>query len=102
MQVSANNLDDKSILIHLEGRMDVKGTNEIDLRFAGYCAAPHHRIIVDMSKVDYLSSLGIRALMSNCKAVTARSGTFTISKPQDTVLDVLKMAGMDKIITIEM
>ncbi len=101
MQISANSLDATSVLIHLEGRMDVNGTNEIDLKFAGFCAAPHSRILIDMSEVEYLSSLGIRILMSNCKSVAARGGTFTIIKPQDNVLEVLKMAGIDKFITIE-
>lgn len=47
MQITSTNQKD-SIVIHLEGRMDVNGANEIDLIFAGYCAAPHHKIVVDI------------------------------------------------------
>jgi len=86
--------------INLIGRMDIVGVGEIEVRFTGMCASPRSALIVDMSGVNYMSSLGIRALLMNGKAVTRRGGKFVLLSPQPVVKNVLEVSGIDKILQI--
>jgi anti-anti-sigma factor len=51
-----------------------------------------------MSKVPYISSIGIRLLISNVKAINARKGKFALFGTQSDVNMVITISGLDKII----
>jgi anti-anti-sigma factor len=57
-------------------------------------------IVVDMSGVPYMSSIGIRALLMNAKAVSRRGGRFVLLSPEPNVKNVLVSSGIDQLITI--
>lgn len=99
MNIEAENLDNGIIKIRLAGRMDVQGTQEIDLKFNGH-TANQRAVIVDMSAVDFLASIGIRTLLLVAKAVSRRSGRMVLLNPDANVSNVLEMAGIDTLIPI--
>lgn len=86
-------------LIELEGRLDVAGALAVDPAFAEIAAESTY-VIVDMSKVEFLASLGIRTLVSACKAVRAKNGGMALLSPQSNVEQVLRSSGIDSIIAI--
>lgn len=99
MQIDAETLDGSVRKIILSGRMDVQGTHEIDLKFTSF-AANQTAVIVDMTAVDFLSSIGIRTLMLNAKAVSQRGGKMVLLNPTQPINSVLEMAGIDTLIPI--
>lgn len=100
MRIQGEQLDGDVYKISLEGRMDIIGTQEIDLKFTGMTAAPRKSIIVDISGVDFLASIGIRTLLVNTKAVNNRGGKLVILNPDDNIEKILLMAGIDVLIPI--
>ena len=46
-------------IVRLEGRMDIKGAEKIDMKFAGI-AGVRAKVAADLSGVDYIASIGIR------------------------------------------
>jgi anti-anti-sigma factor len=99
MQLEAEKLDDGVLKVALAGRMDVQGTQEIDLKFNAH-TANQHAVIVDMSAVEFLASIGIRTLILVAKAVSRRGGKIVILNPDSNVTNVLQMAGIDTLIPI--
>jgi anti-anti-sigma factor len=99
MKIESESLDNGVVKINLAGRMDVQGTQEIDLKFNGYTAT-QRAVIVDMSAVDFLSSIGIRTLLLAAKAILHRGGKMVLFNPDATVTNILKMAGIDTMIPI--
>lgn len=99
MQIDAKLLEGNVRKINLAGRMDVQGSNEIDLKFSSF-VANQMAVIVDMSAVEFLSSIGIRTLMLNAKAVSQRGGKMVLLNPAQTITSVLEMAGIDTLIPI--
>jgi len=99
MEINAERLDGNIQKITLAGRMDVQGTQEIDMKFNGH-TANQTAIIVDMSAVDFLSSIGIRTLLLCAKAVTKRNGKMVLLNPDESVTHILQMAGIDTLIPI--
>lgn len=86
-------------LMELDGRLDVAGALAVDPTFAEV-AAQSMNVIVDLSKVDFLASLGIRTLVSACKALHAKNGGMVLLSPQSNVEQVLRSSGIDTIIPI--
>ncbi|MEI6302752.1 MAG: STAS domain-containing protein [Betaproteobacteria bacterium] len=99
MQIDSERLDGGVLKIALAGRMDVQGTQEIDLKFTGY-TANQQAVIVDMSAVEFLASIGIRTLLLAAKAISRRGGKVVIFNPDSNVTSVLEMAGIDTLIPI--
>jgi anti-sigma B factor antagonist len=61
-------------IIRLLGRMDMEGAVAIDPRFATLVATGGKAIVVDLSGVDFLGSLGMGTLVMAAKNVAARKG----------------------------
>lgn len=100
MNITEEMLQGEVTKINLSGRMDIEGVSQIEIKFTGMCAAPRMAVVVDMSGVPYMSSIGIRALLMNSKAVSGRGGKFVLLSPAPNVKDVLVSSSIDTLITI--
>lgn len=87
-------------LIKLIGTFDIMGVNEIETKFAGYCSGENAKVLVDLSGVDFLASIGIRLLTTNAKSLLSRSGRMVLLNPTSDVRNVLDMTGIPDIIPI--
>jgi anti-sigma B factor antagonist len=85
--------------VALGGRLDRLGAETIDSRFSEI-AGSKRVVLVDLSEVDFIGSLGIRVLLTGAKAIQSRAGKLAIIAPEGSVLMVLKTAGTDAIIPI--
>jgi anti-sigma B factor antagonist len=99
MNIDAETLASGALKVSLAGRMDVQGAQAIDLKFTSY-TANQKAVIVDLSGVSFLASIGIRTLLLAAKAVAGRGGKMVALNPDDNVTQVLKMAGIDTLIPI--
>lgn len=100
MDINEEKLANDVSKINLSGRMDIAGVGEIETRFAGMTSAPRKAVIVDMSAVPFMSSIGIRALLINAKAVGRRGGRFVVLNPDQNVRSVLVSSAIDQVIPI--
>ncbi len=100
MEIRYSDLEDAIGLIHLIGSLDIAGVGQIEIRFTGYCAGERPRIIVDLSEVDFMSSIGIRMLMLTAKSVATRGGKMVLLNPNPDVRSVLEITGIPAIIPI--
>jgi anti-anti-sigma factor len=86
-------------LVHLAGRLDIAGASAIDLRFSALSGS-RRALIVDLSNVSFLASMGIRLLLTGAKTVSAKGGRMVLLKPDAEVEKVLATAGIDTLIPI--
>ena len=86
--------------IVLSGRMDGAGTEQVAARFTETIAARPQRVVVDMTRVAFLSSIGIRLLLSNAKALKQHAGRMVIAGPQPLVKEVLEIVGIALLIPV--
>ena len=100
MEIHYDELDNDIGLIKLNGKLDIIGTGEIETKFAGYCSGDKARIVVDLSKVDFLASIGIRLLTLTAKSVASRGGKMIVLNPTSEVQHVLEITGIPAIIPI--
>ena len=99
MNIETESLDNGILKIRLAGRMDVQGAQEIDLKFNAH-AANQGAIIVDMSEVVFLASIGIRTLLLVARAVSRRGGKMVLLNPDANVSKVLEISDIAALIPI--
>jgi anti-anti-sigma factor len=100
VEVRNETLPDGSDLIKLVGRMDIAGVQEIDLKFAALTSSRPRSVVVDLSGVSFLASLGIRTLLTSARALARRGGRMVLAAPQPFVKDLLGDAGIEALIPI--
>jgi anti-anti-sigma factor len=83
--------------IGLVGAFDINGAADVDLRFAAL-AGSRDKILVDLSEVGSLASIGIRTLLVNAKVVSRRGGKFVLAGPKPMVAKTLQTAGITDLI----
>lgn len=98
MQLESELLDDHILKINLDGRLDIEGTQAIDMKFTALTATKKAAILVDMTNVSFLASIGMRTLLSCAKAATARGGKMVLFNAQPMVKDVLQTSGLATLI----
>jgi len=86
--------------IDLKGRLDMEGANSIDLKFTALTATQKNFIIVDLSGVEFIATLGIATLVRNAKAARLRAGNLVLLSPQPNVANVLATTRIDKIVPV--
>lgn len=101
MSISYDDSGENLRRIVISGRLDMVGTNAIASRLVELTRAPKKSVVVDMSAVEFLASVGIRALISSAKAVTERGGKMAmIVNRGSTVMMSLKATGVDLLIPV--
>ena len=100
MDLQYRELDNNIRFIKLNGRLDIVGTGEIETRFASYCGGEKARVVVDLSEVEFLASIGIRLLTLTAKSMASRGGRMVLLNPIPEVRDVLDITGIPAIIPI--
>jgi anti-anti-sigma factor len=98
MELQYSELENEIRLIKLVGKLDIMGVNKVDVKFAGYCSGENARVLVDLSSVDYLASIGIRLLTLNAKSLLSRGGKMVLLSPVPAVKEVLEMTGIPAVI----
>ena len=57
--------------------------------------------VIDLENLDYISSAGLRVLVSTEKLASRRGGTMRLLHPNDEVNEVFEMTGLSEVFTIE-
>ena len=85
--------------LNLRGRLDAAGAEVIDATFAQLAGA-QERLIVDLSRVSFIASAGLRTLIAGARGLIARQGKMVCLDPDPLVEQVLVRSGVDRLIPV--
>lgn len=88
------------VILRLDGRLDAATAPILDRKIHSLIDEDHYYLLLDFSRVDYLSSAGMRVLLSATKKLMAKKGGLILFSLTEEVNEVIKMAGFDKILRI--
>lgn len=88
-----------SLIISLEGRLDTTTAPELEQALKGGMDAAN-TLTLDFSKLDYISSAGLRVLLSAHK-VMSKKGGMKVTNVNEMVMEVFDVTGFADILTIE-
>jgi len=87
--------------IVISGRLDMPGTDSVAAQLTELTAAPKKAVVVDLSQLKFLASIGIRALVASAKEVQKRGGKMALVVNQaSTVMMSLDATGVDQLIPV--
>jgi len=99
MHISADNGTGSTARIALTGKLDIQGAETIALPLAALSGAKQN-VVIDMSGVSFIASIGIRHLVSATKALARRGGRLILLTPTAPVLEVLTTSGITDLIPV--
>lgn len=83
----------------LEGRLDTTTAPQLEEELkASFDEA--ESIVLDFEKLDYISSAGLRVLLSTQKVMTKKGG-MVIKNVNETIMEIFEVTGFVDILTIE-
>ncbi|HTI37765.1 MAG TPA: STAS domain-containing protein [Vicinamibacterales bacterium] len=100
MDLAYSDTSDGIRKIDLAGRLDLEGTNAVDLRFTALTSTAQSFVIVDLSAVEFLASIGIATLVRSARAVRLRGGNMVLLSPRANVAQVLASTHVDQVLPV--
>lgn len=83
--------------IKLTGALDIAGAAEAEMPMS-VAAGSSNKVIVDMSGVSFLASIGIRVLVATARTIHKRGGRLVLFGTSEDARKVLRSTGIDAII----
>lgn len=84
----------------LSGRMDIAGVGAIETKFTAFTASRQKPALVDISEVNFISSLGIRLFLSVAKSLHANGSKLILISPQSNIRETLQLSDISQFIPI--
>ena len=84
---------------NLIGRLDIAGARAIDLSF-NVLAGSKRALVVDLSRVEFIASMGLRTLIMGSHTVRSKQGRMVLLAPPADVQAVLISSGTDSVLPI--
>jgi anti-anti-sigma factor len=78
----------------LKGRVNAVSADALLYKLETAVNEGHTNIVVNMSRVEYLSSVGIRVILKIYKKAAEKGGKFNIERPSENVKNVLGMVAL--------
>jgi anti-anti-sigma factor len=99
MQIVTSEDEQATARVALKGKLDIAGAEVIALPLATLAGAKKG-LIIDMSDVSFIASIGIRHLVSAAKALSRRNGRLVLLNPNTMVVEVLTTSGLTDLLPI--
>jgi len=100
MDIEVTTLDPSTNCLRLEGRLDAVHVDRIEIRLNAAAVAPGHDLLVDLSAVEFMASMGIRMLITAARSLKAKGARMVLFGAQPLVHEVLEHVAIDQIIPV--
>lgn len=82
-------------VVTISGRIDSATSTEFEAALQDAIAKGKRNLILDMSQVEFLSSSGLRVLVTTLKTLRKTGGDICIAQPSQRARDAIDIAGLD-------
>ncbi len=91
-------LKGKELAVAPEGRLDTITAPELETELKASLDGVE-KLTLDFSKLEYISSAGLRVLLSTQKRMKTQ-GEMTVSNVNETIMEIFEVTGFNDILTI--
>lgn len=93
------NLNEKNLVVALEGRLDTTTAPQLEEELKTGLEGVTD-LVIDLSKLEYISSAGLRVLLSAFK-IMRNKGKMKVTNANELVKEVFKVTGFSDFLPIE-
>lgn len=91
--------DGKNLKVKVSGRLDTTTAPELEGELTE-SLADIENLTMDFEELEYISSAGLRVLLSAQKVMN-KQGTMTVIGVNDTIMEIFEVTGFSDILTIQ-
>lgn len=88
------------VVVRLAGRLDFASVTEARDQFASTIAAGNRKLIVDLSKVEFVDSAGLGSLIGGMRAARQAGGDLRIANPSEQAKMLLSLTSLDQVLKV--
>lgn len=92
--------ENEKLIVSVGGRIDTVTSPQLDTEVKGALEGVD-QLYLDFGEVSYISSSGLRVLLSLHKVMDSKGGKLVIGKPSEMVLEVFDVTGFADVLNIE-
>ena len=92
--------DFELVTLEITGRLDTTTAPNLET-VINELSGDTKELVFDMSGVEYISSAGIRVILSAYKKINSYQGLMRIEKPNEMVREVFEMTGLSQMLEQE-
>lgn len=94
------NFTENELTVALEGRLDTTTAPQLETELKSFMTDGLKSLIFDFEKLEYISSAGLRVLLTAQKFMN-KQGKMVIRNAGEDILSVFEITGFSDILTIE-
>jgi anti-sigma B factor antagonist len=87
-------------VVTASGRVDSNTAPEFEKTLKKVIEGGQHNVILELSDVDFMSSAGLRSMVSSLKACKSGGGDLVLAAPSSRVVEVMQLAGLTSLFTV--
>lgn len=92
---------DNQVKVRILGRVDTVTASELEKQLLPYYSMQGIRLTLDCNSMEYISSAGLRVVLTTHRNITAKGGHMNIRNVTKEVRSVFDMTGFSRILTID-
>ena len=89
-----------AVIAKASGRIDSSNSREFHSSLEATIAEDDAAVVLDFENVSYISSAGMRVILLATKSLQSSGTKFVLCSMNDSIREVFKISGFDKIIPI--
>ena len=93
MDITISNIDDITILV-IDGMLTIGSEQKFDEVFKAQIANGRYKIILDMTKVKYIDSLGIGQIAGAFTSLREANGKLVLARSNEKIKELLRLTGL--------
>ena len=96
MEILTENVNGLAV-VSLKGRLDINTHGQLEAELNALAGKGQTKVLVDVKDLDYISSAGLRVLLSGAKQFKKINGTIALASLAPTVRQVFEISGFSSI-----
>ena len=90
----------KVVILRIDGRIDAVTSPSTEKKILGYIKPDQNNLLLDLTKVSYMSSAGLRVIVTVAKKISESSGKLVLFSLTPFVKELLKASHLDQVFEI--
>jgi len=100
MELLTTTLDKRQLILHVDGRLDADTCTAVKQAFYNFAASGVQLVTVEMSRVQFIDSSGLSALISGLKTLRGAGGALNLAAVGPQARTALRLTLLDTVLPV--
>ena len=101
MELKTEKLADDISEVVIDGRLDASNAQSVEKQIQELIGSGQTRIIFNLSELVYISSAGLRVLITTIKLLKVKQGNLVLFGLKENIEEILKVSGFTRLFNIQ-